>query len=185
MKPGEIIFDEMKDGPHVVIRYLSRDDVVSTTEYLNAIFDERTTVGGQGKVLEVVDQQKRNEAFVCEIEDEKSCHLLLVIDDVLSGYGNVTGGKEFSAAAHVASLGFTIKKEGRGHGFGTLLMKHLLGETQKLKDVEIVLLSCFSSNEAGFKLYKNAGFVEYGRLPNGFVRNGEYDDEVLMYKKIK
>lgn len=40
-----------------------------------------------------------------------------------------------------------------------------------------------ATNTSALKLYKKLGFIQLGKIPNGFLlKNGKYDD---IYKKIK
>ena len=65
-------------------------------------------------------------------------------------------------------------------------VKELIDESiKKLADLRIIDLEVFGKNIIGKNLYKKLGFIEYGRLPNALKRKGEYDDAILMYKKVK
>ena len=54
----------------------------------------------------------------------------------------------------------------------------------KERHLEIVKLSVEATNVPAVKLYFKAGFEEYGRLNRGFVRNGVYDDQIIMKKDL-
>lgn len=56
---------------------------------------------------------------------------------------------------------------------------------ENIKSLKIITLEVFANNPIAIPLYKKLGFQEYGSLPNGLKRQGEFSDSVLMYKKVK
>ncbi len=54
-----------------------------------------------------------------------------------------------------------------------------------IANIRIISLGVFGSNSLAINMYKKFGFKEFGRLPEGVFRKGEYDDHVYMYKSIK
>jgi len=55
--------------------------------------------------------------------------------------------------------GFAVKKNFRGKGLGSMLLKHAIGFLQK-KNYSIAMLSVYCSNRNAIKLYKKYGFIE-------------------------
>lgn len=47
-----------------------------------------------------------------------------------------------------------------------------------------ICLRVLAINEGAIKLYESCGFREQGRLIDEFLIEGEYIDDVLMYKMI-
>jgi RimJ/RimL family protein N-acetyltransferase len=71
-------------------------------------------------------------------------------------------------------------------GIGRRLITAGLRWAEQHKDMEIVHLSVFSNNERAIQLYRNFGFMEYGRMPQGVrQKEGAYGDTILMCKRIK
>jgi ribosomal protein S18 acetylase RimI-like enzyme len=86
---------------------------------------------------------------------------------------------------HVGILGISVAKDFRGEGLGKLLMELIVKEAEKeIPDLRIVTLGVYSTNSIAQNLYKQMDFVEYGRLPNGITRGGNFEDSILMYKNI-
>jgi len=52
------------------------------------------------------------------------------------------------------------------------------------RDIEIVKTEAEAKNAPALKLYIKAGFEEYGRLERGLIRNGEFDDVILLKREI-
>lgn len=81
---------------------------------------------------------------------------------------------------HTAEI-FTVvvNPEFRREGIATKMIEMALG-TAKARKTEIVKIGVEAKNTPAVNLYTKVGFREYGRLQRGLVRNGEYDDEILL-----
>ncbi len=89
-------------------------------------------------------------------------------------------------SSHVGLLGISVAKEFRRDGIGNLLMDLILKEGEKeMPQLKTIILGVYSTNDIAQNMYKKFGFVEYGRLPEGIFRNKKFEDEILMYKKIR
>jgi ribosomal protein S18 acetylase RimI-like enzyme len=67
-------------------------------------------------------------------------------------------------------------------GIGSALLSELINRAKT--KYKILILTLFSSNQIAKNLYEKFGFVEYGNLPEGILRNGKYKDEIYMYLKL-
>ena len=80
---------------------------------------------------------------------------------------------------HKANLwGMYVRQSVGRSGVGRSLVDTVIAHAAKR--VEKLQLSVMSKNEAALRLYKAAGFVEYGREVKALKQNGRYFDEVLM-----
>lgn len=80
---------------------------------------------------------------------------------------------------HKADLwGMYVRQSAGRAGVGRRLVDAVIGHAAK--HVEKLQLTVASKNEAALRLYKAAGFVEYGREVKALKQNGRYFDEVLM-----
>ena len=86
-----------------------------------------------------------------------------------------------SYVSHRGELGIAIRKEFRGKGVGTELLRCTLEKCRGRFDV--IELRVFSINPAK-KLYERFGFRSYGHDSNGVYLNGKYFEEELMYLKL-
>ena len=98
------------------------------------------------------------------------------------GWCDVRRARPGSPIDHRGVLGICVRKEFRGRGVGTALMREVLGKCRG--KFEIVELSVLASNPRAFELYKRFGFKEIGVLPEAVKRSGVYIDERLMYLKL-
>ena len=83
--------------------------------------------------------------------------------------------------SHKGELGIAIRREYRGKGIGTELLRLTLEKCRG--EFEVIQLRVFSINLAK-KLYTRFGFTSYGHDPYGVYRNGKYFEEDLMLLKL-
>jgi ribosomal protein S18 acetylase RimI-like enzyme len=83
---------------------------------------------------------------------------------------------------HRGYTGIAVRKEFRGHGVGTILMKETLDTCRGKFD--IVHLGVFSVNKGAIRLYERLGFRRYGSFP-GAVKSGDrHLDTEQMYLRL-
>lgn len=54
----------------------------------------------------------------------------------------------------------------------------------KVREVQIVRLAVVSTNESAIRLYERSGFSIYGTEPHALYFEGQYFDELLMFKAL-
>lgn len=77
-----------------------------------------------------------------------------------------------------------VKPEFQGKGIGRKLMEAIISEAKSMKGLESILIGVSSNNPPAIILYRNLGFVEYGREPNCLKHDGKYVDEILMHLPV-
>jgi len=85
---------------------------------------------------------------------------------------------------HVGMIGLLVREDHRNMGVGTALLSALIEKAKQQGKYELLVLSVFANNEHAMHLYKKLGFAEFGMLPNGLKRNGQYVDEIYMYRTL-
>ena len=86
---------------------------------------------------------------------------------------------------HRAEFGISVEKAYWGLGIGRELAEACI-ECAKIAGYEQLELDVVSDNAAAVNLYKNLGFVEYGRNPKGFrSRRTGWQELVLMLLPLK
>ena len=92
----------------------------------------------------------------------------------------------FHRTSHCGVFGVSVRKDWRGKGIGTAMLKTLLEWAEASPLIEKVGLSVFSTNTDAIRLYTRLGFVEEGRRPKQIkLGPGQYVDEVLMGRFVK
>jgi|GEM_PF-1444677 len=87
---------------------------------------------------------------------------------------------------HSVDLGMSVIGPARGQGVGTALLDALVRWATAQPDLQMITLAVYAANTAGLKLYRNLGFVEYGRLPNGLIHDdGTAWEQVQMYRALR
>ncbi len=86
---------------------------------------------------------------------------------------------------HRGSLGVSLRHEYRGEGVGEILFRRLFELAERIEGLIQIELNVMSENVRAFHLYKKMGFIETGRVPNGFVlSDGSFSDDIAMIKPI-
>ena len=88
--------------------------------------------------------------------------------------------------AHRGSFGIGVRKEWRGRGIGTALLRTLLNWAEANPVIEKICLEVFATNENAIRLYKKFGFVEQGLGSKDVKRGpGQYVDVLSMCRFVK
>jgi ribosomal protein S18 acetylase RimI-like enzyme len=87
--------------------------------------------------------------------------------------------------AHRATLvGVYVRKGERGTGIAANLL-HAVTEHARDHGVLQLELAVNAQNSAAIRFYQRHGFVEVGRIPNGFQGDGTENDELIMVLCLK
>lgn len=169
-------------GKHITIRPPTLQDTPSMLEFINQLSVEDIFLNANPKNLYTLEQEEKYVAeCIFKIKHNSQVHLLAFHDQKL--VGSVTITKQPARKDHVGILGITIAKLYRGDGIGEKLAKLAIEKAASI-NLSLITLSAFVQNHKAISLYKKIGFVEYGRLPNGFSYQDNYADEILMYKAV-
>lgn len=172
-----------KDGVDFVLRYPKPEDLEKLLEFINELSAEETFIRYQGEVITLEQEKEYLDKLLKDINAGKAVELLLFIGDKLAGNAGVV--LKTLNQSHVGLFGISLLKEFRGMGLGKLFMEKVIEEAKnKLPGLKTIELSCFINNEAAINLYKRFGFNEFGRLPEGLRRKGQYFEQVFMFKKV-
>jgi ribosomal protein S18 acetylase RimI-like enzyme len=89
------------------------------------------------------------------------------------------GGKR-RANRHEAIISISVDRAWRSRGVGKALMLHVIEWARKTGILTRLELRVFTRNTPAVKLYEQAGFVTEGVLRNSILRNGKYEENLLM-----
>jgi L-phenylalanine/L-methionine N-acetyltransferase len=78
------------------------------------------------------------------------------------------------------SLSLYISKEFRGAGLGTVLLRMLIEEAQRLFKPHNLYLTVYSNNLNAIRMYEKEGFTKAGVLPGWMKHQNEYLDRIYM-----
>ena len=86
---------------------------------------------------------------------------------------------------HISNASYAVKKDRRGQHIGEFLVKDCLKKAKELGFRILQFNAVVATNTSALKLYKKLGFVQLGRIPNGFLlKNGEYEDIIPHYIEV-
>lgn len=100
-----------------------------------------------------------------------------------------TAGVQLQRSAKVRHqakvVGMIVAIEHAGRGIGRALIEACIGHARAVPHLEALLLTVTSSNDRAVRLYRAAGFVEYGREPGSMKIGTRYFDKTLMVLPLR
>ena len=110
--------------------------------------------------------------------------LVAELDGKVVGLADVRAKNTQQEQQHIGVVGVYVVEGCRSMGVGTALLNAVIDAAKKQGKYEMLILSAFGNNQAAMKIYRKIGFTQFGELPNGIKRNGEYTSEVYMYLSL-
>ncbi len=155
-----------EDAPAVLANYIATHD---QTDYLGVYTDEITLSLEQEKAyLERKRESTSDAALVAEV------------GGLIAGTAGIDRITAAEKARHRVSFGISIDRDWWGIGIGRALTEACIECARKAGYVQMEL-EVVADNERALRLYRSAGFIEYGRNPRGFrTRQGRWQENVLM-----
>jgi RimJ/RimL family protein N-acetyltransferase len=168
----------MRDGRNVVLRTPTWNDLDDLLSLINSLVEEGANiiVGKRVTKQEEIDWLSK---ALASLETDEAFYLVAEVDGRVVGNSELT--KTSGRDSHVGRLGIAIREGFRNLGIGTEMMKALF-EQARVWGLRGVTLGHFATNERAHRLYQRMGFVEVGRIPKKFLRDGRYTDEIVMVK---
>lgn len=96
------------------------------------------------------------------------------LDGEIIGHGILSFG---AGEAHL--LNVCIRRDRQGHGYGRVLVLHML-ERARLRQADVVFLEVRPSNIAACELYQSLGFSEIGVRKNYYPASKGHEDALVM-----
>lgn len=109
--------------------------------------------------------------------------LVAVWGEIVCGYAELHQPTPLETNQHVAEISLAVHPNYRRHGIGRRLLEAVCEKAREQKKHKISL-RVLAVNEGAIRLYKACGFREQGCLKDEFLIDGNYVDDVLMYKMI-
>ncbi|MFI8187850.1 GNAT family N-acetyltransferase [Streptomyces sp. NPDC085946] len=107
-------------------------------------------------------------------------HLVAEIGGVVAGYLKLGFPTPLPCNAHVRQIqGLVVAREARGAGVGRALLRAAREEARR-RGARRLTLRVLGHNTAARRLYESEGFVVEGVLPEEFLLDGAYVDDVSM-----
>ncbi|WP_226670231.1 GNAT family N-acetyltransferase [Metabacillus litoralis] len=119
----------------------------------------------------------------CEKNPEGS-QLVAILEERVVGYLGFHHPTPLKTNQHVLEIDIAVDQHYQGKGIGRMLLNELM-KIAKEKSIHKLALRVLSSNEGAIDFYKKCGFIEQGRLVKEFLIDGEFVDDLLMYKLVE
>ena len=182
MKTGEVIREFVaKDGRKVILRALKWEDLDDLLDFINSLVEEGANILRTEKVSREEEIEWLSGVFKRLEKGEIFC-VAAEVDGHLVANSEIVRGVGYSR--HVGFIGIAIKKGFRSIGIGTEMMRELEEYARKI-GLKVLTLSVFANNQHAINLYRKMGFVETGRIPKRFFKDGAYIDEIIMTKMLE
>ncbi|MEV6617218.1 GNAT family N-acetyltransferase [Streptomyces sp. NPDC051051] len=111
-------------------------------------------------------------------------HLVAEVSGRVVGYVRLGRPTELACNAHVRQIqGLAVSDEARGHGVGRALVRAAVEETRR-RGARRLTLRVLGHNTVARTLYESEGFVVEGVLPEEFLLDGAYVDDVFMGRSV-
>ncbi|MBQ7183193.1 MAG: GNAT family N-acetyltransferase [Clostridia bacterium] len=169
----------LKDGTACVLRSGTEEDAPAVlrnfilthgqTEFLTTYPDETS-----------ITLEQEREYLRGKVESPFEVSLLAEVDGVVAGTAGVDRIGAAVKLRHRASFGISIDEAWWGRGIGKALTEACI-ECAAAAGYLQLELEVVADNERALRLYRGAGFKEYGRNPKGFrTRDGRWQENVFM-----
>lgn len=181
MQLGKIIRRfPLQNGKEVILRTPQTKDLGGLMELINSLVDEKALISRTERVTRE-EEMEWMPKMLSRLENGEIFFLIAQVDGKIVASSDIqilTGD-----ARHVGVLGIVVKKEFRGLGIGTEMMKTLV-EQAALFGLKVLTLQVFATNKPAIHVYGKVGFIQTGKIPRKHFRAGRYMDEIIMTKMI-
>ncbi|MBZ3903252.1 GNAT family N-acetyltransferase [Streptomyces griseiscabiei] len=107
-------------------------------------------------------------------------HLVAELDGTVVGYVRIVRPTGLACHTHVRQIqGLAVADAARGAGVARALLRAAQDESRR-RGARRLTLRVLGHNTPARKLYESEGFVVEGVLPEEFLLDGQYVDDVLM-----
>lgn len=109
--------------------------------------------------------------------------LVACLGEQICGYIGFKYPTSLPSNRHVLDLNIAIHPAYQRQGIGRLLMDAMLERASTL-GVSKLSLRVLSSNPGAIAFYESCGFIKQGRLVEEFLIQGQYVDDILMWRRV-
>jgi RimJ/RimL family protein N-acetyltransferase len=172
---------------YVVVRSASPDDTERVLHCANEMMNTSPYVLTAAGEFAMTHEQER--AFLlASMEHPRQLFLVADVSDApdgIVGLCSLTQNTAKRKTRHRVTLGMGMRPAFRGKRVGTALMHEAVAWAIAHPELHMMLLAVYAKNEAGLRLYRAHGFVEWGRLPAGLMEDdGSTSEQVEMVRWV-
>ena len=159
----------------MIIREFTKDDIKQMTEIWNSVVED----GEAFPQTELLD----NESGMRFFSEQTRTAVADEDGEILGLY--VLHPNNVGRCGHISNASYAVKSDMRGRHIGETLVTDCINKARELGFGILQFNAVVSTNIPALKLYKKLGFVQLGRIPNGFLmKDGKYEDIIPHYYKL-
>jgi len=159
------------------IRHATDNDREDLTDIFNYYIEKSDAAFFERKISPVFFERLRDIVY------GNSLYVIENGNSQVLGFGLLKQYHPSTVFIRVAEVGYFLKPEFTGKGFGTLMLKRLISDARKMK-IKTLLASISSRNKESITFHKKHGFIECGRFRDIGRKRGKPFDVVWMQKVI-
>jgi RimJ/RimL family protein N-acetyltransferase len=165
-----------KDRRRVVLRTPRWEDLDELLELINSLVDEGAEISRNKKATR---EEEINwlASLIARVEKSETSFLVADVGGKVVASSDVNPRTGYES--HVGGIGIVIKQGYRDVGIGTEIMRAQIDLAKKM-GLKVLTLTVFASNERAIHVYRKVGFVQTGKIPRKYFKDGIYIDEVIM-----
>lgn len=153
--------------------YIVREAGIGDIESIANIYNQ----GIEDRVATLETRLRTNGEMSDWLNNRESRYKVLVVSNKsgqIYGWSSLNVFNSRCCYNGVADISIYISRDHRGNGIGKILLKGLI-DLAKTENFNKLVLSTFSFNEVGKKLYRSLGFREVGT----YIKQGILDDKFI------
>ncbi len=181
MRYNEII--ELKDGRKCCLRNAEEEDGQAVLDNFILTHLQTDNLATYADEITLTVEQER--AFLKnKAESKNELELIALVDGKVVGLAGMVSIGNKVKVRHRASFGISIEQDYWGLGIGSAMLKACI-RCAKEAGYEQLELEVVEGNDTALAMYRNAGFVEYGRNPRGMKsRTAGYQETISMRMEL-
>ena len=171
------------NGHEILLRNARPEDAPMLIEFLRVTCGETRYLMKEPEEVQLTIEQEIS--FIEEHnKSEQNLLILAFVDGEYAGNCSFEAKTISKRCMHRVGMGIALYQKYIGNGLGRILIQKLI-KIAKDCGFEQMELDVVDGNERAINLYKNVGFVEYGRFPNADkYKDGTYADTIWMMKYL-
>lgn len=153
--------------------YIVREASIGDIESIANIYNQ----GIEDRVATLETRLRTNGEMSDWLNNRESRYKVLVVSNKpgqIYGWSSLNVFNSRCCYNGVADISIYISRDHRGNGIGKILLKGLI-DLAKTENFNKLVLSTFSFNEVGKKLYRSLGFRDVGT----YIKQGILDDKFI------
>ena len=152
-------------------------DAKTALAFINALVEEDAQILVNKKVT-LKEEKKWLEGMLKRIR-KNEVHMISVFDGK-ENVGSAAVERGLWRQSHVGTIRISVKRDYRGIGLGTLLLKKIIEVAKKDSGIKVLTLGVYAGNTIARNLYHKIGFKTIAKLPKRILYKGKFADEYMM-----